>query len=629
MKVSLETSTLKQHSYKENTLFSDTYSDIYYSKQGGFQEKTYIFIENSFLLEKLKKKFLTIFEFGFGAGLSFFSLLKKIKELQIESEITYFSIENYLLPREVIRNLIKEEESLEQELNLFLELYDPQSSSFIQNIKLNKNLTLKMIHSDVKEVFSKIQPKVDVWFLDGFSPSKNPEMWSDSLFDFIKKNSKFDASFATYATARVVKQGMLKSGFEIQKVKGYANKREMLNGFKKTENLLKDKPWFQYPKSNISKTEICILGTGLAATSLVHFLKDSSMYIRIIEETNSLFGSASANPFAIVCPKYVMDDEFSNEWFHESFAYFLEFVKKEKLTSAIYNPVGVIQKQDRVEFEKFKELVQYKTFEYTKENELFFPNAGYSKPKNLCEYYLKDFDKNKIFLNSKIASIQKEKENWRLYDEKGNCILETEVLVLANSLKISNLEAYKWLQKSRGQILQFPSRYFPTQKKEILIHEEGYFIPNVNGYHLLGATYHPENESSDIYESDTLELISKFESVHKVKLNLSLDECMYWAGVRTFTKDHLPVLGLVPNWESSTLFYSDLWKANPYKEYPFPEYKSNLYIHTAHGSKGVLNSFYSSKILSEILQGKIISKNVLEKLHPIRFLIRDKIRRQD
>ena len=629
MKVLLEISTLNQHSYKENTLFSNKYSDIYYSKQGGFKEKTYIFIENSFLLKKLHRKFLTIFEFGFGTGLTFFSLLKKLKQLNLETEITYFSVESYLLPKEVIQNLIQEENSLEEELGLFLELYNPQSMDFIQNIKLNKNLTLKLIHSDVKEVFLKIQPKVDVWFLDGFSPNKNPEMWSDSLFEFIKKNSKFDSSFATYTTARIVKEGMLKSGFEIQKLKGYANKREMLNGFKKTENLLKDKPWFQYPKPSLYKTEICILGSGLAASSLVHFLKKTSMNIHILEESNSLFGGASSNPYAIVCPKYVMDDDFSNNWFNESFIYFLEFIKKGNINSSIYNSVGVIQKLDRVEIEKFKEIVQYESFRYIDENKLFFPNAGYTNPKNLCEYYLNDSENTKIYLNSKINSIKKVNENWRLYNEKEECILETEVLVLANSLKISNFEKFKWLQKSRGQILLFPEKYFPNQKNEVLLHEEGYFIPNLNGYHLIGATYHPEVESSDIYESDSLELISKFENIFKVKLNIPLQECIFWAGVRTFTNDHLPVLGLIPNWESSNLTYSDLWKANPYKEYPFPNYKSYLYIHSAHGSKGILNSFYSSKILSDILQGKIISKNILEKLHPIRFLIRDKIRRMD
>src|SRR5690606_35556784 len=65
------------------------------------------------------------------------------------------------------------------------------------------------------------------WFLDGFAPAKNAQMWSDELFDVIRLLSKKDTTAATFSAPAIVKNSLKRAGFAIQKVAGFGRKREM------------------------------------------------------------------------------------------------------------------------------------------------------------------------------------------------------------------------------------------------------------------------------------------------------------------------------------------------------------------------------------------------------------------
>ena len=71
---------------------------------------------------------------------------------------------------------------------------------------------------------------VDAWFLDGFSPAKNPDMWQDSLFQQMALLSNNHTSFATFTSASAVRRQLMAAGFQVNKQAGYAKKREMLYG---------------------------------------------------------------------------------------------------------------------------------------------------------------------------------------------------------------------------------------------------------------------------------------------------------------------------------------------------------------------------------------------------------------
>ena len=82
----------------------------------------------------------------------------------------------------------------------------------------------------MNEMIVRLEECVHCWFLDGFKPSSNPDMWSETLFNSMARLSTPEAHFATFTAAGFVKRGLRSAGFEVKKVKGFGRKREMLCG---------------------------------------------------------------------------------------------------------------------------------------------------------------------------------------------------------------------------------------------------------------------------------------------------------------------------------------------------------------------------------------------------------------
>jgi tRNA 5-methylaminomethyl-2-thiouridine biosynthesis bifunctional protein len=85
---------------------------------------------------------------------------------------------------------------------------------------------------DVSSILKNLSAEIDVLYLDGFSPSKNPKMWDIEIFKELFRLSKVDGIFTTYSTAKFVKENAISAGFEIQKLKGFGTKKWMLHGRK-------------------------------------------------------------------------------------------------------------------------------------------------------------------------------------------------------------------------------------------------------------------------------------------------------------------------------------------------------------------------------------------------------------
>ena len=96
----------------------------------------------------------------------------------------------------------------------------------------NGLVELNIVFGDVNERIQTIQPehKINAWYLDGFAPSKNPDMWTQHLFDHMAKLASRYCSVATFTAAGFVRRGLIEAGFTMKKDKGFGIKREMIFG---------------------------------------------------------------------------------------------------------------------------------------------------------------------------------------------------------------------------------------------------------------------------------------------------------------------------------------------------------------------------------------------------------------
>lgn len=221
---------------------SNLHGDSYYSDESGLEEAEHVFFRGCDLHERWggtktdaltsKASTLVVCETGFGSGLNFLMLWRAWLKLKPHENLRFISFEKYPLSLKQVQRC---HEPWQKELSSHLPgLYQqwPILKSGWQRCNFESGrVQLEVFHGDILEGFAKF-PKIqpDAWFLDGFSPSCNPDLWSSEVFDFMCKTAKVGTLFSTYTVAGFVRRGLKERDFSVSKVKGFGRKREMLKG---------------------------------------------------------------------------------------------------------------------------------------------------------------------------------------------------------------------------------------------------------------------------------------------------------------------------------------------------------------------------------------------------------------
>lgn len=230
-------------------LRSKEYDDVYFSKEDGLAETQHVFLQGNNLPQAWEgssqekkgsvcSQRFVVAETGFGTGLNFLAtwdLFKKAlqsnKQMQY-SQLEFISFEKHpLKPEEISSALEPWKDKFSDKLELLLSNYPARIPGF-HRMELSKNIALILVFDDINDSLPRLQANVDCWFLDGFKPSSNPDMWSETVFKNIARTSSKGASFATFTAAGFVKRALEECGFNVQKSKGFGRKREMLIGKK-------------------------------------------------------------------------------------------------------------------------------------------------------------------------------------------------------------------------------------------------------------------------------------------------------------------------------------------------------------------------------------------------------------
>jgi len=213
------------------------YGDRYFSDENGFEESKSVFVNTCGVVERVKKSAgLFIGELGFGTGLNLLATLFCIEKSGVEqTEISYYSVEKHPLPPQKISEIIAEySQNFPEIYDVFLENYGKLFSRikdgfnsdvwFFGKLKVNFNLYF----GDVNDFLNELDVKFDCWYLDGHSPDKNPEMWSETVMKKIYEKSKIAATAATYTACGLVKRNLRAAGFFVKRMKGFGIKRHKL-----------------------------------------------------------------------------------------------------------------------------------------------------------------------------------------------------------------------------------------------------------------------------------------------------------------------------------------------------------------------------------------------------------------
>ncbi|MCI5060982.1 MAG: bifunctional tRNA (5-methylaminomethyl-2-thiouridine)(34)-methyltransferase MnmD/FAD-dependent 5-carboxymethylaminomethyl-2-thiouridine(34) oxidoreductase MnmC [Alphaproteobacteria bacterium] len=526
--------------------YSSQFDDIYFSAEDGLAETNHVFLQGNDLLRGWAgQDQFVIAETGFGTGLNFLAVWDLFeKTADADQQLDFISFEKYPLAPDEIREALEPWKSeFRSKIERLLDLYPLRVAGF-HRVKINDQITLTLIFDDVNDALPELQASVDCWFLDGFTPAKNPDMWSETLFTQMARLSHRETSYATFTAAGDVRRGLEAAGFSVEKKKGFGKKRDMISGrFVKGRN----KPLLSKVKRD---TKIAIIGGGLAGTSMAYALNAYGFKPVIYEASSRLASGASGNSTGLYNPRFTAQRGSVSNFFAPAFV--LAHATFKSIREEVgFNPCGALhlinseQKQKRFEalirnWRWHSDHIQLLDIEEASDiagikldkPALYLPDAGYVSPKKLCEFYARDIE---VKYNSRIEDIS---------------TLEEDAVILTGAYQTKNMQGFEWLpiHTVRGQITEVEETSLSSNIKSN-IQYGGYMSPSVKGRHVVGSTFQKWLTHEEIQAEDDAQNITKLKENIGVFKDENFAVKNARASLRTTTPDHFPIVGELPGFE--------------------------------------------------------------------------------
>lgn len=205
----------------ESIPVSRQFDDPYFSLAGGLDETRHVFLTGNGLPGRFRDGF-RIAELGFGTGLNLLAVLLAHRG---PGHLHYTSFEAFPMPAPDIARALAAFPEVAEVAQPFLHQWETGAT-----VLEFPGLTATILLGDARETLPAWHGKADAWFLDGFSPAKNPELWSPDLMAEVACHTAPGGTFATYTAAGHVRRALAEAGFTVSRAPGFGRKRHMSTG---------------------------------------------------------------------------------------------------------------------------------------------------------------------------------------------------------------------------------------------------------------------------------------------------------------------------------------------------------------------------------------------------------------
>lgn len=292
------------------------FGDIYFSTDGGLNETLAVFLAGCGLPEGWQntQRFI-IGELGFGSGLNFLATWQMWENRKPKGGHLHFvSIEKFPFDKAQLTQALSAWPELSEKSQALLNQW-PGRVKGLHRLHFG-DVTLTLVHDDIEPALESLNIKANAWFLDGFSPSKNPDMWSPTVMKQLATLSAPGARVASFTVAGTVRRALAEAGFEVERKEGFGRKRHRLEA-----RLLGDSKEFRYSGSS----QPTIVGAGIGGLTLAKAFLRRGIIPKLIEDPDHV--AASGNAAALIKPRFDLQDRPESRFFLSSYLYALQFYK--------------------------------------------------------------------------------------------------------------------------------------------------------------------------------------------------------------------------------------------------------------------------------------------------------------
>ncbi|GAC1039390.1 bifunctional tRNA (5-methylaminomethyl-2-thiouridine)(34)-methyltransferase MnmD/FAD-dependent 5-carboxymethylaminomethyl-2-thiouridine(34) oxidoreductase MnmC [Pseudomonas sp. No.117] len=625
---------------------SRAYGDVYFSRASGLEETRYVFLQQNRLPERFAAlaagEVFTIGETGFGTGLNFLCAWQLFDAVApAGARLHFVSVERFPLTAA----------DLAQALALWPELapygaalqrqYQAIHPGFQRLVLRDGRVTLTLLVGDVLERLPELDACCDAWFLDGFAPAKNPEMWTPALFAELARLGHPGTTLATFTCAGFVRRGLIEAGFAMAKVPGFGHKREMLAGVLERPGSHPSVPWYARPPRPQGPRTAVVIGAGLAGCATAASLARRGWRVQVVERHDAPAQEASGNPQGVLYLKLSAHDTPLSRLILDGFGLTLRELQALP-PGAAWSPCGVLQlalsakdaqRQAQLAAHFPADLLQPLAHDAASARAgigltaggLFFPKGGWVHPPALCALWLAH-PNIELVTRTEVSALQETTTGWEVITQEAT--LQATVVVVASAAQARALVPGLPLKAIRGQLSQLPQTP-DSQALSTVVCGEGYIAPAREGQHCLGASFvfdRDDLEPSQAEHLSNLQLLA--ELAPELAAGYQSESLDGRVAFRCTSPDYLPLVGPVVDEELLAERYRVLSQdARQVPDLPAP-WRPGLYLNLAHGSRGLVTTPLAAELLASWLEDEPlpVARRVAEACHPNRFPLRRLIR---
>ncbi|MFJ3524138.1 bifunctional tRNA (5-methylaminomethyl-2-thiouridine)(34)-methyltransferase MnmD/FAD-dependent 5-carboxymethylaminomethyl-2-thiouridine(34) oxidoreductase MnmC [Pseudomonas sp. NPDC090203] len=637
---------------------SRAFADVYFSTESGLDETRHVFLTQNQLHERFTALpadgRLVIGETGFGTGLNFLCAWQLFEACATPgARLQFVSVEKFPLSRADLERALTLWPELKTFADHLLAQYVAIHEGFQRLVFDGGRVMLTLLIGDALEMLPQLGGPIDAWFLDGFAPAKNPEMWTPELFAELARLAAPGSTIGTFTSTGWVRRALNAAGFKMKRVPGIGHKWEVLRGsfigWPEDVPLATPKPWFARPTPVSGERKALVIGAGLAGCATASSLAARGWKVSLLERHGDLAQEASGNPQGVLYLKLSAHGTALSQLILSGFGHTRRLL--ERLERGVdWDSCGVLQLAfDDKEGERQAQLgaafssdllqVLGKDEAETKagitlnSGGLFYPQGGWVHPPALCRHQASDPD-IQLLTHRDVVELRREGDLWQAFD--GERLLDSApVVVLAGAAEIKRFPASEGLplKRIRGQITCLAQTPASTSLSTVVC-AEGYVAPGRLGEHTLGASF---DFKSDDLTPTTAEHLGNLELLREISPDLSqrlqadtlpAEQLEGRAAFRCTSPDYLPIVGPLADRAAFLEAYAVLRKdARQVPDTPCP-WLDGLYVNSGHGSRGLITAPLSGELIAAWLDNEPLPlpRSVAEACHPNRFVLRSLIR---
>ena len=639
--------------------YSREYGDVYFSRGSGLDETRHVFLQGNRLEDRFRTlssgASFTIGETGFGTGLNFLCAWELFaRTAPAGARLHFVSTELHPLSNADLARGLALWPALASQARMFLDACEALPPATHRFLFEDGRVTLTLLVGDARQTLPELDARVDAWFLDGFAPARNPQLWCDAVLSQISRLSNPGATAATYTVAGAVRRALQAAGFSVEKTPGFGTKREMLRArSERPMHSPASAPWHRRPPASGGGHRAVVIGGGLAGTSAAASLARRGMDVTLLERSAALASGASGNAQGILyikpSPHATALTGLSLSGLGLSLRWLRALLPQDGLA---WSRCGVLTlAHDDDEAGRQRALAELgwpaafgTLFDRVEASEraglplpwggFFYPSSGWAHPPALCRAFA-SHSRISVRTGCQVRDlVRNEDGTWIVaFDDGGS--LAGDVVVVANGLDAACLARTAWfpLKPIRGQIASVPATAASAALRTVLC-GESYAAPARDGFHCIGATFGVGEASTQVRAGETAENLAMLRSLapalHDALGAASLDPAAVAAraGVRCVTPDYLPISGPVVDEARFRTAFAALRSDAKYRFDGDAPWLSGLYATTGHGSRGLVTAPVCAELVASLVAGEPLPlpRSVVQALAPARFLVRSMAR---